>query len=211
MISDRTVRYLCWLTRSREVEPERAHAIRVQAHAGMIPAEADSVIAELTALPARDRHQAGGLRTRRERAHRVLFDPFGTRCARPCRPRQYHPCTMVDIDWSQIENVAPSQIKTGDILLVVTDLKVKDGYHKGVWGEVTDIKLLPKDSQCSIHKGTIHQFDAYHFTCEIYDERGSQLQDETLCYPMFFTGHMPDGKPAGKPMRGLVERSKLVD
>lgn len=116
---------------------------------------------------------------------------------------------MVDIDWSQIENVPPSRIKQGDILLVVSVLKLEDSHHKGVWGDVTGIQLFPKDSQCPHKKGTIHEFDAYHFVCDIYDEKGAQLDAETFCFPMFFTAHHADtGKPLGPVMPVYVERSK---
>src|SRR5262245_20748588 len=40
--------------------------------------------------------------------------------------------------------------------------------HKGVWGDVTDIQLFPKDSQCALHKNTPHEYAAYHFSCDIY-------------------------------------------
>jgi hypothetical protein len=48
-ISPKTTRYICTLTRLREVDPDRGHEIRVRAHADMTPAEADEAIRELQA------------------------------------------------------------------------------------------------------------------------------------------------------------------
>lgn len=115
---------------------------------------------------------------------------------------------MVDIDWSKIERVRPSEIRKGDILLVVSEVKIRDGYHKGVWADVKEVQLQPKDSQCTCEKGSIHQFDAYHYACDIYDDKGAHLDSQTFCYPMFFTGHhAKTGEPLPPVMNVWVERS----
>lgn len=113
---------------------------------------------------------------------------------------------MVEIDRSLIEFVAPSQIRTGDILLVISDLQLRHGYQKGIWGDVRDIVRFPKDSQCSIEKGTIHAFDAFHFTCDIYDDTGSQIQPEKFCYPMFIHGRADGGRPVPVKVERSVQR-----
>lgn len=94
---------------------------------------------------------------------------------------------MVEIDWSQIERVAPSRIQERDILLVVSELKSRDGYHRGVWGDVTEIWRFPKDSQCKVNpREPLHDCEAYHFACDLYDEHGKQLASESFCFPTSF-------------------------
>jgi hypothetical protein len=54
VISDRTIRLVCALTRSRDVEPDTGHKLRVAAHSGrMTPDQATRAINLLKALPQR--------------------------------------------------------------------------------------------------------------------------------------------------------------
>lgn len=55
-ISDRTVRFICALTRVHEVEAELAHNLRVAAHGGKLTQDqATRAIEMLKALPARQK------------------------------------------------------------------------------------------------------------------------------------------------------------
>jgi hypothetical protein len=80
---------------------------------------------------------------------------------------------------SLLERVSPSQIAIGDILLLA------DAWDSE-WGEVTAISQQLKNTQCDLnsHSGPVHDYDAYHFTCDVYGQEGDRRGTRTVCEPI---------------------------
>jgi hypothetical protein len=82
---------------------------------------------------------------------------------------------------ANIERVPPAQIAVGDVLHLPDHLDSE-------WGDVIAVSEQFINTRCDADQNPnpngIHEFDAFHFTCDVYNQEGKRTCRRVICEPV---------------------------
>ncbi|MEH3135287.1 MAG: hypothetical protein PGN30_09835 [Mycolicibacterium neoaurum] len=76
----------------------------------------------------------------------------------------------------EIEHVSPSDVAVDDVLFFARS-------HDSEFGLVTAVQHMVKHTHCDVMLMRAHDFDAYHFTCDVFGQDGDRRGTREVCEP----------------------------